>query len=363
MFDSVHLLKCIRNNWVGQKDQEKTMRFPKFSYSGKYFENEVEMNYAPLNTLQKLHSLERKSLLSHSYKLTQKALWPSSLERQNVNLVLKLFNEYVIEALLNFGMKNSLPFSSEVADYIKIIHIWWTIMNVKSKFKGKRLNNQYSAPLTNDAGDIKHEFLNSFYLWLEVSADNKGIKGNLTRETFTALKHTTHAIIELTDYCISELKMDYILTGKFQTHNLEERFSKYRQLSGGNYNISVRQVFESEKKLRMMSILKKSLPINGKHVNLTEFEEIKWEEMGNTEHINLDDFDLNIGKKDFDKCKEVIPVIVYLAGYCCYSVDKKIKCSSCKELTTHSNDEELSHTHSYINGVAEVPFYTQVKLQ
>ena len=163
------------------------------------------------------------------------------------------------------------------------------------------------------------------------------------------MKHTTHAIIELTDYCTSELKMDYILTGKFQTDNLEERFSKYRQLSGGNYNISVRQVFESEKKLRMMSFLRKSLPLNGKNVNLTELEEIKWDEMSHNEHVNLHDFDLNIGQKDFDECKEFFPVIIYLAGDCCYSVDKKIKCSFCKELKAHSDDEES--LHSYVNGV------------
>ena len=353
MFDSVHLLKCIRNNWIGQKDTEKTMRYPKFSYSGKYFENEIEMNDAPLSTLQKLFWLERTSLLSHSYKLTQKALWPSSLERQNVNLVLKVFNEYVIEALLNFGKKKCLPFSSEVAGYIKVIHIWWTIMNVKSKFAGKRLNNKFATPLTNDSEDLKYEFLDNFYLWLQVWDENKATNGNLTRETFTALKHTTHAIIELTDYCISELKMDYILTGKFQTDNLEERFSKYRQLSGGNYNISIRQVFESEKKLRMMSVLKKTLSLNGKSVNLSEFEEIKWDEMSHEEQVNLDDFDVNVSHQDFDECKGVIPIIVYLAGYCCYSVDKKIKCKFCKQLTTHASNEEFSHDYySYIDSVS-----------
>lgn len=72
------------------------------------------------------------------------------------------------------------------------------------------------------------------------------VPGNLTHETFTALRHTTTAILQITDYCISELNMRYILTGKFQTDQLKARFGTYRQLAGGNYNISVRQVFECE---------------------------------------------------------------------------------------------------------------------
>ena len=34
LFDAVHLLKCIRNNWLGQRDSEKTMKFPYFSIDG-----------------------------------------------------------------------------------------------------------------------------------------------------------------------------------------------------------------------------------------------------------------------------------------------------------------------------------------
>ena len=71
--------------------------------------------------------------------------------------------------------------------------------------------------------------------------------GKLTKETFFALKHTTTAILQITDYCVDELHMKYILRGKFQTDQLEARFGKYRQLAGCNYNVSVRQVFECEK--------------------------------------------------------------------------------------------------------------------
>ena len=351
-FDSVHVLKCIRNNWFGQKESnEKTLRFPKFSFTGLYYENDIDIYYAPLSTLRMLYSLESNSLLKHSYALTRKALWPSNLEKQNVNLVLKIFNEYVIESLLSFGIKNFLPFSSEVAQFIKVITIWWTIMNVKSKFKGKRLNNPYATPLTNEDGDMKYEFLKNFDLWLQVWDDIKTGKGNLTRETYTALKHATQAMLAITDYCISDLKMDYILPGKFQTDNLEARFSKYRQMSGGNYNISVSQIFESEKKLRMISLLKQELPLNGKPVRLAQFDESKWDEMNHNGQEKLT-INLNIVKRDFDDCETILPIIVYLAGYCCYTVDKKVKCQLCKELTSCTGDEDFPQSHNYISGVS-----------
>ena len=86
IYDSVHILKCIRNNWLGQKDASKCMIFPKFCFNGNHELDNVQS--APFCTLQKLHALESQSLLKHCYKMTAKALSPSNLERQNVNLVL-----------------------------------------------------------------------------------------------------------------------------------------------------------------------------------------------------------------------------------------------------------------------------------
>lgn len=151
MFDAVHLLKCIRNNWLGQRDSEKTMKFPYFSIDD--FSQTNDTCTAPFNTLKKLHSLEANSLLKHAYKLNLKSLWPSSLEKQNVTLALRIFSDYVTEALRSVGKKYSLPSFEDVANYISIINTWWTIMNVNFPCKGKRLKNKYSSPLTNNSSD------------------------------------------------------------------------------------------------------------------------------------------------------------------------------------------------------------------
>ena len=55
--------------------------------------------------------------------MTAKTLSPCNLERQNVYLVLQIFNEYTIQGLLTLG-KKSLPNFAEIAEFINIFFIW-----------------------------------------------------------------------------------------------------------------------------------------------------------------------------------------------------------------------------------------------
>ncbi|GBN68902.1 hypothetical protein AVEN_150405-1 [Araneus ventricosus] len=81
--------------------------------------------------------------------------------------------------------------------------------------------------------------------------------GGLSKETHASLKVTTNAITEIAVYCNENFGLNFILPGKFQTDNLESRFGLYRQMSGSNYHISIRQLFETEKKkIRIRSLLK-----------------------------------------------------------------------------------------------------------
>ena len=75
-------------------------------------------------------------------------------------------------------------------------------MNVKTLYKDCQLRNKYCNPLR-----VNEE--NVFCDWLE------SWNGISIKETFTALLYTTYAFLELTMYCIKELKMLYVLPGKF----------------------------------------------------------------------------------------------------------------------------------------------------
>ena len=69
-------------------------------------------------------------------------------------------------------------------------------------------------------------------------------KDRLTKETFTALHHTTTALLEISEYCLEEPNANYVLLGKFQTDCLEARFGQYRQFAGEQYNVSLRQIYK-----------------------------------------------------------------------------------------------------------------------
>jgi hypothetical protein len=111
--------------------------------------------------------------------------------------------------------------------------------------------------------------LETFLIWLQKwkSLPN-GVR--LSRDTFDALERSTKALIMITNFALTHLSVKYVLPGKFQTHNLELRFSRYRSLSSCNYHISFRQILESEKQIRTKRIFDS---IKTKNLVLKEFKD------------------------------------------------------------------------------------------
>ncbi|MCP4486154.1 MAG: hypothetical protein GY820_02375 [Gammaproteobacteria bacterium] len=98
------------------------------------------------------------------------------------------------------------------------------------------------------------EFLIEFADFLE-KWEKLGQYG-LTKETFLAVRHTCKGLFFVAKYCLERLGFHYVLLGKFQSDPLESRFGWYRQLNGGNYYLSCQQLFENERKIRAISLLK-----------------------------------------------------------------------------------------------------------
>ena len=226
--NSVHILKCIRNNWLSQKSEYKCFKFPSFQYGNISTSQNSDGVLASVSSLKELHRVETESLVKYAfYTLSAKALQPSNLERQNVRLVLQIFNDFVSHALQELGSKFAIPHFHDTAVFIKIVTTWWNIVNVKSPHKDLRLNNSFQQPLATAKTEPKM-FLRAFVEWLSKWGLMKQASGKLTRETYTALLHTSYALIEITEYCLNELGAKYILLGKFQTDSLETRFGQYR---------------------------------------------------------------------------------------------------------------------------------------
>ncbi|GBN64873.1 hypothetical protein AVEN_38806-1 [Araneus ventricosus] len=109
---------------------------------------------------------------------------------------------------------------------------------------------------TSSPSDEGLMFLKQLVSWVNKWVNLDSNNGRLSEENFLALSHSTQAFIEIVNHCTKSLKKEYILLGKIKTDKLESRFGQYRSMAGDKYNISVRQIYESEKKLRLCHKLK-----------------------------------------------------------------------------------------------------------
>jgi hypothetical protein len=225
------LLKCVRNNWLGQSDTDKTFLFPDM-HSDKIWK-------ASFSHLRKLYDSEKDSSVKLAPGLSTKVLYPSNIERQNVKSVLKVFDEKTIAGLQIFGAQNNI----EVAGTMKFLEIvlrLWKILNVKSVNKGRYKRDNDSDPIRS-VDSLNVGYLQEVHQWLIKwdSLNQEVRQGRLSNETMFSLKHTVATFIGLIAFLFNDIGVSYVLTGKFQNDCLEFRFSQYRQLSGASYNVSV----------------------------------------------------------------------------------------------------------------------------
>ena len=158
-------------------------------------------------------------------------------------------------------------------------------------------------------------------------------QGRLSNETLFALKHTVSTFTELIKYLFEELNVKYVLTDKFQTDILEFRFSQYRQLSGANYHISVQEIKESEKKLKIISMLHVLSASRGK-ISIQDFL-LKSDEVTDTGTSDvsavvtqfLPALDLC---DDSELSQSETQPLVFVAGYVGQKDVNKLSCDLCK---------------------------------
>ncbi|KAH7948923.1 hypothetical protein HPB49_003439 [Dermacentor silvarum] len=160
------------------------------------------------------------------------------------------------------------------ASFIEIVVKWWKIVNVRTLCKGTRLNDQFLESVFS-TDDPKIVFLYNFLDWLdEWKEKTKDYdSGKLAKEIHGALHQTTYGLIDLARYCLDELKLAYVLLRKIKTDGLEHRFGKYRQLSGAQYHVSIRQAYECANKLR----LQHPLPLVGRKPRGCVDEDQQWD--------------------------------------------------------------------------------------
>lgn len=121
-------------------------------------------------------------------------------------------------------------------------------------------------------------------------------------------------------------------------------------MAGSQYNISLRQLLECEKKLRLQSCIKLEINLKSLTVPLVNFEELPIDESSGDDNLQKVP-PIIIEDDDIKNCENYLPVLTYLGGFCCYSVLKKLKCDSCKTNLTLNMDVNLDKNYNLIKNL------------
>jgi len=139
---------------------------------------------------------------------------------------------------------------------------------------------------------------------------------------------------------IEKLNFKLVLLGQLQSDPIESRFGWLRQLSAANYYISVKQVLDSERKIRALSLLKYSrFSLSENDAAIDEqvddlasqrsFQEVAADLFGDTVNCNI-----TPSANDTN-------VMYYVSGYIARSIMRTTKCDDCTEVLREPNIEPL----------------------
>ena len=265
--------------------------------------------------------------------MTFKSCWPSALERQNVSLALRIFDDSNVAALTIHQSHLDQIDQIQTHKFIKLINRVWKIFNINTPWKGCRLNDQDSLPLK--INDSRFEFLSSIICWLENWRLLPYAQGKLTPQTFTSFRHSCLTLPKLVEYLTGDCGFSYVLSSFVQNDPIEHHFGLYRKMSGSNYNVSVCQVLESERTLKLSNILKlykrqtiirKDRASFKEFLNTSVIEQVNPTECSETHDLTIY---LSIITMDtVDPDLETQQALAFIAGYAAFSAMKKLSKTS-----------------------------------
>ena len=230
LFDFVHLLKCIRNNWITEKCGEIIFK-----------DEDEKQQIARWSDLKTLFQAEEKSPLKLS-ELDFVAVFPKPIERQNVKTCLKVFSSKTVVALqTHTGLRSADNMGT--VKFIKMFIEFWNIVNVHGINADERFRDPLKGVITSTSCN-QVQVLEKLALTVQQmgSSGRKRVK-QLTSSTSQAFYHTCCGLIDLAGFLLQR-DLEYVMLGMFSTDPLEKAFGKLRQVCGGSYFITAQQVHE-----------------------------------------------------------------------------------------------------------------------
>lgn len=136
---------------------------------------------------------------------------------------------------------------------------------------------------------------------------------------------------------VDRFGLNFVLLGSLQSDSFERRFGWWRQSSGANYYISARQIQESYRKIRTLSLVKYS------KITLEEIDGIiqsrpsleSADDESADDIVNLLQFHHSPNSNDNNN-------IYYVIGYIARSIIRTTKCDDCRECLATDGQMEPS---------------------
>ena len=173
IFDTTHLMKNIRNNWVSEKT--RTLEFLDPDTNEKIVAKWVDLIH--------IYKAEENNMV-RKITIDYQTLYPNNFERQKVQLVTNIFNEKTIACLRRHGR-------NETARFVEIVTRMRKILNIKSPDAGRNLNDKDREKIA-ATDDPRLEFVIKMGCSFKLMDASK--RGNrircLTSETANALHKT-----------------------------------------------------------------------------------------------------------------------------------------------------------------------------
>ena len=207
LFDPVHMLKCIRNNWLSDKGMKLTL------------DGTVVGSF---DDVRDLYAAEKDNILKTT-TLTRSSVYPSRLQLQNVQHVLRVFNDKVVAALQLRG-------ACATANFIQQVLTWWNVVNVSAQGQDIRMRDPNCCVQDKNSTSLQ-TYLNIFEG--AKSGFGKNRIESLTHDTKKALVQTTAGQMAVCKHLYSK-GFKYVLLRELQSDRVEGEFSVYRQSTGGN---------------------------------------------------------------------------------------------------------------------------------
>ena len=317
-YDSVHLVKNIRNNLLNGKK----FVFPKFIYNDDlHISVHCPAGYISWGDLYNIYDRDKElsGNLRKAPKLSYQALHPCN-NKQNVPLALAVIDETTIAAAKSYYSNRP-----DIAGFLSIFNKWWTIANSKQRFCANVLGNAIVS------GDKKTDFYRALADWIEQWCQSPHF--TLTAQTASSLTSTLRSHAILIDELVNE-GYSFVMTSRLQSDPIEKRFSQYRQMSGGRFLVSLREVLNSERILSCRSLIKKN-------INFWE-ENIQVDQDKNVARV-LNELFNNRSEEIIESVLDnhSTEVAITISGYVARKLTKRSKCEDCKtSLIACDNDIE-----------------------